>query len=508
MRFTTVFSVLAAFDTLAVVPAHAADERLLLKIVDRDTGKPIACRMHLKNARGVVVKVPKVPSWKDHFVFDGEIMLRLPKGNYTFVIERGAEYLERTGHFTIEDFADDEKTIDMKRFADMAAEGWYSGDLHIHRPPKEIELLMRAEDLYVAPVITWWNKTNLWTKEKPPADLLVRFDGQRHYHLMAGEDERGGGALLYFNLKEPLDITGAQREHPSPVTYLEQARKFPDLHVDVEKPFWWDAPAWIATGKIDTIGLANNHMHREGMMDNEAWGRPRDKIRYPSPRGNGRWSQDIYYHVLNCGLKIPPSAGSASGVLPNPVGYNRVYVYCGKEFSYEKWWQGLRAGRVMVTNGPLLRPLVEGKLPGHTFTAAKGQTVELEIGLTMSTREKVEYLEVVKNGRVEHEVRLDQWKENKGKLPPLKFTESGWFLVRAVTNAPNTFRFGSTGPYYVEIGYEKRISRASAQFFVDWVRERMKQIKLDDEQKQREVLAPHQAAEKFWQGLVDKATTD
>ncbi|MEX0587042.1 MAG: hypothetical protein WD176_10380, partial [Pirellulales bacterium] len=184
MRLLAVFAATAVFAWLAARSALAADERLLLKVVDRDTGKPIACRMHLKNARGVPVKVPKVPYWKDHFVFDGEIMLRLPKGNYTFVMERGAEYLERTGHFTIENFADDEKTVDLKRFADMAAEGWYAGDLHVHRPPKDIELLMRAEDLYVVPVITWWNKTNLWKKEKPPADLLVRFDGARHYHLM------------------------------------------------------------------------------------------------------------------------------------------------------------------------------------------------------------------------------------------------------------------------------------------------------------------------------------
>ena len=39
---------------------------------------------------------------------------------------------------------------------------------------------------------------------------------------------------------------------------------------------------------------------------------------------DGYWTQDIYYALLNCGLRIPPSAGSASGVLPNPVGYNRV----------------------------------------------------------------------------------------------------------------------------------------------------------------------------------------
>ena len=86
---------------------------------------------------------------------------------------------------------------------------------------------------------------------------------------------------------------------------------------------------------------------------------PATPSRLPPPRGNGYWTQEIYYHILNCGLRIPPSAGSASGVLPNPVGYNRVYVHLDGPFAYEKWWEGLRAGRSFVTNGPLLRVHVE-----------------------------------------------------------------------------------------------------------------------------------------------------
>ena len=74
---------------------------------------------------------------------------------------------------------------------------------------EDVKLLMQAEDLYVAPVITWWNKRNLWQKRELPRDLLVKFDGSRFYHVMAGEDEREGGALMYFNLKQPLPITEA-----------------------------------------------------------------------------------------------------------------------------------------------------------------------------------------------------------------------------------------------------------------------------------------------------------
>ena len=178
---------------------------------------------------------------------------------------------------------------------------------------------------------------------------------------------------------------------------------------------------------------------------NEAWGKPRDTKFYPGTHGNGRWTQDIYYHLLNCGLRIPPSAGSASGVLPNPVGYNRVYVHCEGELTYDKWFEGLREGKVVVTNGPLLRPRVNGQLPGHVFTASQGETIELRPSLNLSVREKVEYLEIVKNGRVEREVRLAEYKAAGWQLPTLEFEESGWMLIRAVTNNQDTFRFASTG---------------------------------------------------------------
>ena len=75
----------------------------------------------------------------------------------------------------------------------------------------------------------------------------------------------------------------------------------------------------------------------------------------PGPAGNGWWTQEIYYHLLNAGLRLPPSAGSASGVLPNPVGHNRVYVGLGAgKLSYSAWLEGLRKGHCFVTNGPLL----------------------------------------------------------------------------------------------------------------------------------------------------------
>ena len=224
----------------------------------------------------------------------------------------------------------------------------------------------------------------------------------------------------------------------------------------------------VAAGQIDSIEVAHSHICRDTTINDEADGKPRDRKRYPSYKGNAEWSQEIYFRLLECGLRIPPTAGSGSGESPNPVGYNRVYVHVDGEFTYEKWWQNLRAGQVFVTNGPLMKPSVEGELPGHVFQADAGAKLEFEIGLTLSTREPISYLEIIKDGHVEHEIRFDEYAKS-GKLPKLQFDRSGWFLIRAVTDVPKTYRFAMTGPYYVEIGYQRRISKSAAQFFLDWV---------------------------------------
>jgi hypothetical protein len=453
--------------------------------------------------------------------------------------------------------------VELERLANMTAEGWWSGDLHVHRPLKEIELLMRAEDLHVAPVITWWNNQNLWTNQTPPERLLVRFDRNRWYHIMGGEDEREGGALLYFGLSRPLEIAGAGREYPSPMTFLAAARRHKGVWVDIEKPFWWDAPTWLAGGQCDSVGLANNHMCRDQMYESEAWGRARDAGHLPPPRGNGFWTQEIYYHLLNCGLRIPPSAGSASGVLPNPVGYNRVYVHCGRRFTWNEWWEALRAGRSFVSNGPLLRCRANGKLPGHIFKAQKGGTFRIQLEASLTARDPISAIEIVRNGRVERAVPLTDWinlnnrprkRIDPGMLTPqpalsppgaervapigsgargdsesatddsnvasqtfidtrsslgeLTFDQSGWFLVRAITDNPKTFRFASTAPWYVEIGDEPRVSKASAQFFLDWVGQRMQRVKLDDPAQREAVLQYHRQAEQFWEKLAARANAE
>lgn len=251
---------------------------------------------------------------------------------------------------------------------------------------------------------------------------------------------------------------------------------------------------WLAHGVADTVGIAHNHMHRGGVMDSEAWGRPRDHGRYSGPRGNGGYTQEIYYRLLNCGLHLPPSAGSASGVLPNPVGYNRAYVHIDGEFTYEKWREGLKSGRSFVSNGPLLRCRANGQFPGHVFQS--GGPLEIRLEGKVDSRDPIAAVELVRNGHAE-QIRL-----------PHRFTlrEGGWFLVRAIADVTNTFRFASTAPWYVEMGGQPMKPRAdAAQFFLDWSRERMAKLNsLTDvtAAQKAELLQPWRDTETFWAGKI------
>jgi len=468
-------------------------------------GEPVPCRIHLAGAAGKPFKPPGLPFWKDHFVCPGTARIDLPVGSYTYEVERGPEYGSESGRFEVVAGRNRPVAVELHRLATLSAEGWWSGELHVHRPLADIELLMKAEDLHVAPVITWWNNRNPW-EAAPPPQRLIRFDEDRFYQVLAGEDEREGGALLFLNLDHPLAITKSTREYPSPMRFVADARKSAGVHVDIEKPFWWDVPVWAASGQVDTIGLANNHMCRSSMGESEAWGRPRDAVRLPPPRGNGYWTQEIYYHLLNGGLRLPPSAGSASGVLPNPVGYNRSYVHLDGDPTYEKWFEGLRAGRSFVTNGPLLRAQANRQWPGHVFSSAGG--ADVEVSARLDGRDPVEAIEIIRDGKIVKSVPMADFLKSES-LGALHFSESGWFLVRAISSNEKTFRFASTAPWYVEIaGVKSRIHRASARFFLDWIDERMPRIKIEDPEKREEVLEPQRRAREFWEKALKAAVTD
>ena len=470
-------------------------------------------RIHLQGPDGKAVRAPGLPFFQDHFVADGAVRLELAPGSYRYSVEKGPEWSRATGQLEIASGKTARRDVELKEIFPMAANGWWAGDVHVHRPLEEAPLLLAAEDIYVAPIITVWNRQNPWAAKPLPEPLLARTASGAFYHALACEDERQGGALLFFNLTKPLSLAGDGPELPSPVQHIAEALEQTGAWVDIEKPFWWDVPAWLATGKVRSIGLANNHMCRAQMYEDEAWGRPRDAGRLPAPRGNGFYSQEIYYHVLNCGFRIPPSAGSASGVLPNPVGYNRVYVHLDGPLTYEGWWQGLAAGRCFVTNGPLLDVRANGRFPGSVLALEEPLAEGIALDVSVHSADELERVEVVQDGAVVESLagsQLDRDDRGRIRVRPIATSRSGWFLLRAIARVPETFRFASTAPFYVEVaGKPARIRRESVQFFLQWIDERIHRLEASKELKtdaeRAAVIEPHRRARMKFEGLLERA---
>ena len=461
---------------LSATPGMAArdDGKLTLRVVDEQSRQPIAVRMELRNSRNRPVKVraEEIVAHGDYFVFDGSVTLELRRGTYQFLIEAGPEYQTRPGNFQIDRHAEDSTEVALKRRVDMQAEGWWAGDLDVRHSPHDLPLLMRATRVNLAPIFIGENVQGKCRQARLPSELPTRDFGAHIFGPQYSLDHRRGGGLLIFETtedREPLDVCQFGTNDSSLIVC--EAASAADGALVALTPFAWDLPLWVAANKLDAVQIIHRHALVDDVVDKEGWGRKRDKTFFPGKTGNGRWSEAIYHHLLNCGVKLPPAAGSGSGANKNPVGTNRVYVQCGEDFSRDNWFNGLRSGRVLVTNGPLLRTQVSGHPPGHEFQLEDGETREFQIALNLAFYEKapVEYLEIVKNGQVIHEIRLDELARQQGRLPPVSFDTSGWFLVRAMTSKADNYQFATTGPYYVQADYKPRISLASVQFFLDWL---------------------------------------
>ena len=498
-------ALLATGSCLLLADVAAAAGKLKLSVVDAATGRPLAFRLHLRNERQIPVKVPSVPNGHDHASIPGAVQLELFRGNYFFDIEHGPEYQTRNGHFTINDGADDEKTVELKRIVDMPKEFWWSADLDVRRPPRELETAMLADDLHLVPLTTWTNRRSDWTKAKPPSEPITAFDDDRYYHLLGGGDDRDGGPIGLFNLPRVPSLPAIPKTIVGLTPALRELKATnEELWIDIAQPTAWDLPILVGLGLADSYRVLPSSLARD-KVDVTPFGKPFDRSLYAGRDGPTRFACDVYFHLLNCGLKIVPSAGSGSGLAPNPIGYNRVYTAVQRsQLDYRSWWEYYKLGRTMVTNGPILQPWANAMLPGATFTANAGETLTLDLLTNLTTRDPIEYLEVVKDGKVLHSVRLADWAKS-GHFPTTSFTESGWCLIRVFALHKSTVRVAMTAPWYVEIGGKPRVSKASAQFFLDWLEERAKILQIADEKERAAADAAIVEARAFWQKKIAEA---
>jgi hypothetical protein len=436
---------------LAILGCAAGDARTVrLKIRD-EHGRPAAARVRVfddaalpqavKGKSTLTVAHPRFPALGA--VAAGQCEIELPAGSSSVRVDRGAEYLPVELKFGPDNGTAAERTVRLRRWVDMAARGWWSGDLHVHRPPSDMPVLMEAADLHFAPVITRWNDRS--SMDSWPEQRVIPVGANRAYSINNSEDERGWGAALFFGLQSPIRLYAMKgnEEYPPALPVWQEARR-KSAFIDLEKAIWWGAPVIAALMRPDTIGVANNHFAERQVLDTEAWGRPRDRAKYPGPRGFAHYIFDLYYTYLNCGWRIPASAGSANGVIESPLGYDRSYVYLGPRFSYHDWLAGQRSGRNFVTNGPMLFLTANGRPPGTVMDEAGEVSVRVEAW----TAGELENVELIVDGVTVKSFTPGPGRKRFHASLRIAVRSGGWLAARCFEKSPVTVRFAHSSPVY------------------------------------------------------------
>jgi hypothetical protein len=502
------------------LPLAAKDGELTISPIDDASKQPVPIRVLLRNDAGRIPRLQGLLKRGDWYLLDRTFVIRQRDGDFNYIASRGLEYALTQGGFTMSRDASDEMTLYVERSCEMRKEDWWGGDLWSEIPRDELVRWMGADDLDLALTITRPEPTvtsdpsnstpAAKPKPKPSAANLDRIEDSRERWASQASfaDLRVESGLLFhgWTRMETVNLK-TLTELPISPRILQRALDDNATHIAVAQPWARDVPLWLAQGRIDSFAVMAHHLQPEKSLPISAATYNPDTVRFSGPRGLGRLVEFTYWQLLEAGFRIAPSAASGFGHhgVDSHLGYNRIYVSLAGSDSESTWWERLKAGKAMVTNGPLLRPLINGELPGATLRASQGETLELNVGVSLSVRDPVEYMEVVHNGQSLYRARLDEHAQRGGVIPPLKVTESGWVLIRVVTDHEPSYRFAMTAPYYIEIGQQPRIKSEAVAFFEAWLAESEKRIeKL--EPAERDAYRPYlEKAHEFWQQRASQA---
>jgi hypothetical protein len=427
-----------------------------VSVVDDETGRPVPCRVHFRSAEGVPYQphghhnhvTQNLDSWhydvggdvrlgqRSYAYIDGTCQGWLPRGEVVVDVARGFEYEPLRQAVRIEPGQRD-LTLRIRRVADLASEGWWSGDSHVHfLSTAGAQLEQRGEDLRVVNVLqTQWGVLFTSTEEFSGRPSVVDGGG---YVTYIGQENRQHmlGHTVLWGLTEPvmpwcsdgpdeaelggaLDATlsdWADRTHAQGGTVV--AAHFPNPN--------GEPAVLVATGRADAVEMLTGN--DDAMLE--------------------------YYRYLNSGYRLPLVGGTDKMSSAVPVGLYRTYARLDDEFSYDAWCRAVRSGRTFLSGGPLVTLSVDGREPGDTVGLSGPGTVSVHA--TVRGIFPLRSLEIVRNGEVVAQAAADGGRHAEISAE-LRIDGNSWIACRAFGAGYHLDEWGRqvfahTSPVYVACG--------------------------------------------------------
>lgn len=480
----------------ATIPIVAQVQRSVLIEGQLSSGEgdleaPIA-RIRVTDARGryyptdfhefgsiapIILAVPRRKPMRWNYA-ERQFRVRVPAGKTTIRLRRSLEYKPVDDEFETGQSRTIRRQYRLDRWRNMEREKWYSGDTHLHwLDPKSALFNARAENLNVSEVLLYEEAGQTYSREffsgapDPLSDErhVIKYDEEYrnnplgHVGLLSLRSvvtpmSTGGLGVrrpLFWRNTGPHPRTVPQHGDPSSPDYpllLDAMRK---THAQGGTVNWAHLRATTAAefaidavhGEIDTADILTN---TSMVRDLPAW-----------------------YALLNCGFRIPATAGTDGTGTIDPVGHNRVYVKLESAFTYANWIAGLKKGSSFVTNGPMTFLSVGGRDVGEQIDLDSPQSIPIHA--EVESWLPVETLEILVNGEVAESIRVPAGSRRASLDIRLPVNRSLWIAARCTgPNHPELFWthpvFAHTNPVYVRYRGAPVLVPQSACYLLDFVK--------------------------------------
>lgn len=373
-----------------------------VKVLDEETGRPVPCRVHFRSPEGVPFQPhghhnhvnSNLGTW--HIDIGGDVRLGqityayidgtcrgwLPRGDVIVDVARGFEYEPVRTKVTIEP-GQRELTLRIGRWTDMNAQGWFSGDSHVHfLSTQGAHFESQGEDLNVVNLLqSQWGSLFTNTEDFTGAPSVSR-SGRNIVYASQENRQHFMGHMILWGLKEPVmpwcsdGLSEAEIGGTMEVTLSEWADQCHAQGGYVISPHFpnpnGEPAALVATSRLDAVEMIRQEED----------------------------SHEEYYHYLNCGYRLPLVGGTDKMSSDVPVGLYRTYVRIPEDegFSYENWCTNVARGRTFLSAGPIVHFSVEGHEIGDTVQISGPGTVE--VAAWAESIFPINRLEIVQGGRV------------------------------------------------------------------------------------------------------------
>ena len=420
-------------------------------IVDAETNQRINAKVHVLSANGSFIRpadsLLKRGPGTPFFFSDGEFEVSAPRGRADVLVERGTEYEPARAAVEMPSKGVVDVEIPIRRWYYPQEDNWYPGNTHIHydekekRPDQRLEVDCSVEGYNVTVVSILDRRQLPYASNRYPVGVMNEFT-TAHHVLDIGEENRhnaqrtppncgGYGHVMFLNIRNLVQPVSRGHELAAqfdpdypPLCYAcDDTREQGGIVIWCHNGGGMEAPVAAALGKLDAFNLFDPF-----------WKDP---------------EYDLWYRLLDCGIRLPASTGTDWFVCSN----NRVYVRTPDEFSYGSWIDGMKAGRTFITNGPALDLRVNDRAPGDSIELEGGGGLEAEV--SFRSYYPVERVELVVDGAVVH---LEEWPAGRreGQVRHrLEVERDGWIAARVWGNSRDSFGqsiYAHTSPAYFRCG--------------------------------------------------------